>query len=800
MDSEMSLLSKIEELEAKLLALEKLTEHLAKPESKGTTATDVAENIEETGEKAEKGDKGKEEKGEQEKGEKEEKGEEEKGEKKENEEKEAKEVEGKEVKKDDEQTPQSRARVVFSRINTNGTWEDYEPDGNSDKKPLDTEGRAFTLRKRVLDDPTTNSGELDIQSLPLWDLLKKVFQIYPGHIFQGSPKTIHSPYEPLILYWDKLQETAKDSTIEATARTDLTLLLDTISSGSGDAKLDKYFKTRDQDREQNLTTYDNLWTLFTPGSLVYGKAFQDEDEVFLVECNTSPWPSRDKDDEWQVLCWAYDWNGQSFKRLPIRLNFEVFEDRKPITSLQFYPLAFCKDSDILKKKLVRRGEQYRKFCTAKKGSQMFGYDGLVTIVKRGFTDPFSNDDQEQPESKSQDIYNTDSSYRAGQNSKSVKVKDRVMVDFESYFEYGRPDAIIGELFLDKNSGECECSTCQSNSGLNDLYRTKFDNADKDGLGWSEEQYLLCPPRVFGYILREKQWAQLQVDKLFEIPRDKENSSWSTGLKLASETTKKMILDLVTGHGKATEGMNDGLEVEDLVERKGKGLVILLYGPPGVGKTSTAETVAIEAGRPLFSISVADVGTTAKHVEANLARIFALASAWQAILLIDEADVFLQSRSLGMSFGGNTERNALVSVFLRVLEYYQGILVLTTNQIAQFDVAVHSRIHIAIKYSELDETRALQIFRNFLVPLDRKGKIKDIKDIEEWLQREIGRVSFDGRQIRNVITSALSLARARGDPQLSKNHLSEVVVNVDSFKREFVKQFEQYKSQQKGIFG
>lgn len=59
----------------------------------------------------------------------------------------------------------------------------------------------------------------------------------------------------------------------------------------------------------------------------------------------------------------------------------------------------------------------------------------------------------------------------------------------------------------------------------------------------------------------------------------------------------------------------------------------ITGPPGVGKTSTAETVAIAAQKPLFSISVADVGTKATNVESNLAKIFALATSWQAILLM-----------------------------------------------------------------------------------------------------------------------------------------------------------------------
>lgn len=125
--------------------------------------------------------------------------------------------------------------------------------------------------------------------------------------------------------------------------------------------------------------------------------------------------------------------------------------------------------------------------------------------------------------------------------------------------------------------------------------------------------------------------------------------------------------------------------------------------------------------------------------------------------------------------------------------------LTTNQIAQFDVAVHSRIHVAIKYRELDESRAMAIFKNFLDPLDRKGKVKDMYQIEQWLQREIHRIGFDGRQIRNVVTSALSLARARGYRQLERDHLSEVVDNVHDFKLEFIRQYENYKTQQQGLF-
>ncbi|KAJ5081385.1 hypothetical protein NUU61_009649 [Penicillium alfredii] len=140
---------------------------------------------------------------------------------------------------------------------------------------------------------------------------------------------------------------------------------------------------------------------------------------------------------------------------------------------------------------------------------------------------------------------------------------------------------------------------------------------------------------------------------------------------------------------------------------------------------------------------------------------------------------------------------IVAVFLRVLEYYQGILMLTTNQIAQFDVAVHSRIHVAIRYRELDEKRAIAIFRNFLDPLNDQGKIRDMEDIMEWLEGDIHRMNFDGRQIRNVVTSACSLAQAQRSSQLEKSHLIKMADNVKDYKLEFIKQYEQYKSQQKG---
>ncbi|KAK6197730.1 hypothetical protein LQW54_010634 [Pestalotiopsis sp. IQ-011] len=132
-----------------------------------------------------------------------------------------------------------------------------------------------------------------------------------------------------------------------------------------------------------------------------------------------------------------------------------------------------------------------------------------------------------------------------------------------------------------------------------------------------------------------------------------------------ENHRLLLRSAVSAHLKATSRFS-----LDIIRGKGKGLLILLHGAPGVGKTATAEAIAIEYGRPLFAITCGDLGTSPASIEKTLMDIFRYANLWNCILLLDEADVFVTQRERG---GHNFEKNALVTVFLRVVEYYSGIL-------------------------------------------------------------------------------------------------------------------------------
>lgn len=295
--------------------------------------------------------------------------------------------------------PVSRASILINKYDpASGERKDEQPSETTpDVTKVQATSHAFILRKFVGTGGEENSGELEIVDRDLWKLLKELLGHYPYHTFQGDPVTVISPYEPFIFNWNKLERAAKESRIDGKdeqARMDLGLLLDTLSNGSGDPKLDKYLKARDSSKEQKIVTFESLWTLFPPGSLVYGKMFLGQDQVFIVQDNSRPWPRNTSEPSpWTLECWTYDWDGKTFKRRALVLEIESFESSKPITSLPFYPVDYHPDPEELKRRLVDRGGKYKRLCTAKQGSRMFDYEGKAILAKRGFSDVSGDNDE-----------------------------------------------------------------------------------------------------------------------------------------------------------------------------------------------------------------------------------------------------------------------------------------------------------------------------------------------------------------------------------------------------------------------
>ncbi len=131
--------------------------------------------------------------------------------------------------------------------------------------------------------------------------------------------------------------------------------------------------------------------------------------------------------------------------------------------------------------------------------------------------------------------------------------------------------------------------------------------------------------------------------------------------------------------------------DDVVAGKGGGTTVLCAGPPGVGKTLTAEVYAEVSHRPLYRVHSGQLGLSVGAMETALKDALTRAQRWGAVMLIDEADVYIKRRD------DNIAANAVVGVFLRVLEYFNGLLFLTTNRVNDIDEAIVSRCIALIKY-------------------------------------------------------------------------------------------------------
>lgn len=184
------------------------------------------------------------------------------------------------------------------------------------------------------------------------------------------------------------------------------------------------------------------------------------------------------------------------------------------------------------------------------------------------------------------------------------------------------------VFQDYEVDEIERRTFKHN------HKELFSSLD-DPSSLIDDQMRLLPPEVYGFVLRARRWATFDIDLL-------ERPEYSNGWKnlVIDEEIKEMVLALVENHERPHGSLSEidsALPTVDLIQGKGKGLIILLHGEPGVGKTSTAECVAAHTRRPLFPITCGDIGEKADDVEDNLEMNFQLAHKWGCVLLLDEAE-------------------------------------------------------------------------------------------------------------------------------------------------------------------
>ena len=179
---------------------------------------------------------------------------------------------------------------------------------------------------------------------------------------------------------------------------------------------------------------------------------------------------------------------------------------------------------------------------------------------------------------------------------------------------------------------------------------------------SDDYVMLLPCRIYGYAMLRRKWFPLNINLVSDITLGQVQMTAAGYEDLVLPDGHKKLLQAIVKNQvrdakQECRGQNEDPDEfqMDVVKGKGKGLIILLHGAPGVGKTSTAECVAAQLRRPLLPITCGDVSTNVKDAEETLQEFCRLADRWKCVLLLDEADVFLAKREKG-----DLTRNGLVS--------------------------------------------------------------------------------------------------------------------------------------------
>lgn len=168
-------------------------------------------------------------------------------------------------------------------------------------------------------------------------------------------------------------------------------------------------------------------------------------------------------------------------------------------------------------------------------------------------------------------------------------------------------------------------------------------------------------------------------------------------------------------------------------------------------------------KPLYTVTAGELGFGVKDVEQSLRKAFEIAAGWNAVLLLDEADVFLQQRS-----NHDFVQNQLVSIFLRTLEYYTGILFITTNRRSFIDKAFMSRIDLSLDYPSLDNASQKAIWKS-LIALSPPGASEFTND--DWAS--FTKRPMNGREIKNAVKLAHLLAN-KNERALAPEHVKQVL--------------------------
>ncbi|KJZ74495.1 hypothetical protein HIM_06091 [Hirsutella minnesotensis 3608] len=626
----------------------------------------------------------------------------------------------------------------------NRSWTEKKPDDFEEAaENEETEKYAIIVRKIKPKDADLGKAlvidSIVIQSPHLKRVLGRVLDGYPGILTNVARLTLTAPFECIVHRWDRFAAARDnaDGELEPEVLAHVELLYRVMRE-----ELGSLIQLRADYLRNRAVAFEHAWTLFPPGCIVLGHK------------NGKPVAARFRrgfyantacgGKVYHLNCRIVDWDGSIMGWTDLNLRIPAFIDTMPFTDLPCYPLDYHPDAAGIRAQLVERGRRFEALA------------GFCYRAYRGVA-----------------LWHPEADETRREN-----VQSRIVVDGANWERENYDHQVHLTAFHKEAGGGGDGDSDLRWPTRCHLRRSSTYTADSDGdsdddvadgdeaerAPLTEEQLLLASPMVRGYALQNKRWMEFYVDGVADVQFD-EQAFASLVLPAAK---KELVLAFAQSQARYKHAF------DDVISGKGKGIIMLLSGGPGIGKTLTAESVAEEMRVPLYAMSASDLGDDAYSIDANLTRVLAMVANWNAVLLLDECDVFLEARS-----PHDLARNRVVAIFLRTLEYYEGILFLTTNRVRDMDPAFQSRIHISLEYPALDAAARSAVWSSFLartISLADGVRGHAAHDVADDDIAALSALDLNGRVIKNVLKAANLLACHRQE-RLAMRHI-ETVLRVE----------------------
>ncbi|KAK7413655.1 hypothetical protein QQX98_007437 [Neonectria punicea] len=592
---------------------------------------------------------------------------------------------------------------------------------------------------------------INILSPAVAEALRCVVDFFPGIHLSESIIRVFEPYSIFVFFEKQLTEYRE--------RLDKAAETDPLTCANRWASKHLSFKalSRSGSRQKGYATFDMLWLLYRPGADMYFDCWNINEHEPFVMTGVEFTYINDAAEFYNVRLWNMDADFGRVGPSPWEFKVHRFAGEKKIVDLLAFPcdyIHFSEDVDgeslpSIKKHLINRG---KKWYSLKREIRPHHFDGFTTTFPRR------------------------------------SVNDLAIVDSRPSPRHPEERKVLIDSVAHPSSPLkiCSCDKCKER-----IYRhavepkfvgyssIKLQNVE----ALTEHQYFLCDSMVEAFLFDTKTWRSLHVDGFQEASFD---GPFFDDMVI-KDSSKMYIQDLAKPYIRGIQENRPQKQLRSSLGKihkpskqkqpwsteatkiKGNGLTMLLHGRPGVGKSYTAECVAQYTRRPLLSLDTSDLDLRPDRKDESLMRWFKRAEKWGAILLIDDAEQFLD-------FG----RTELVAGFLRASSYFKGILILTTSRIMAFDQVLMSHVKAQILYPNFDDEERMKLWGHYFQELedDAETNMSVTEGIKDYAKsEEVQALEWNGREIQSAFQVAVALAEAKG----KKDDQGRMLVTVDNLK-------------------